>query len=409
MRFFLISFFGFSFFERKNIFFSHFYFVYQHKSLNVKIFLYIGYVEFFFNNFSLENTLSYNLLTGKYLNINQSFFVIFLLFLKLFLKLNFKDLLNYNIFLKLLNKKKRYIIKKLLYRKKLNFNKKNLIFFIFILLNKTEKLEKLLGFWLILVKYIILIPKFKFIKLFIDNLFNYIFNANNINCIIFSVSNENLNAKFLARFIARRLQQGFSIRQVIRPIIKDLLRTNKFSTAGDLEQKRYLNKNKYLFKHLLNKYLFLFKYLLKTNTLITIEFFNCFLVTKKQLKNSIVIKVFVNYFKYFLFYQFYLNYFAHNYYYLNKYNNNFFLNLFKTFKSTKNVFFEKNIFCLNVFLINLSFFFLNSFLKLQYLNFCGNDLYKINKTKVHKKSLSMLGFKFHFVGRFSRRQRASSI
>ena len=223
------------------------------------------------------------------------------------------------------------------------------------------------------------------------------------------VSNDNVSAKFLARFIARRLQQGFSIRQVIRPIIKDLLRTNKFSTAGDLEQKRYLNKNKYLFKHLLNKYLFLFKYLLKKNTLITIEFFNCFLVTKKQLKNSIVIKVFFNYFKYFLFYQFYLNYFAHNYYYLNKYNNNFFLNLFKTFKSTKNVFFEKNIFCLNVFLINLSFFFLNSFLKLQYLNFCGNDLYKINKTKVHKKSLSMLGFKFHFVGRFSRRQRASSI
>ena len=45
---------------------------------------------------------------------------------------------------------------------------------------------------------------------------------------------------------------------------------------------------------------------------------------------------------------------------------------------------------------------------MQYLNFCGNDLYK-NKTIPQKKNLCMLGFKLHFVGRFSRRQRASSI
>ena len=133
-------------------------------------------------------------------------------------------------------------------------------------------------------------PKFKYIKLFIDNLFNYIFNANNIECIIFSVSNENLNAKFLARFIAKRLQQGFSIRQVIRPIIKDLLRTNKFSTAGDLETKNNLNNNKVLFKTYLNYFKVLFKYVLNNNTLITVEYFNLFIVMNK-LKYSTVIKV----------------------------------------------------------------------------------------------------------------------
>jgi hypothetical protein len=146
MRFFLISFFGFSFFERKNIFFSHFYFVYQHKSLNIKIFLYIGYVEFFFNNFSLENTLSYNLFTGKFLNIKKSFFVIFLLFLRNFFKINFKDLFKLNKLFKILIKKKKPVIKFFLNREKIN--KKNiLIFFLFIFLNKTQKLESLFEFW----------------------------------------------------------------------------------------------------------------------------------------------------------------------------------------------------------------------------------------------------------------------
>jgi hypothetical protein len=195
--------------------------------------------------------------------------------------------------------------------------------------------------------------------MFIDNLFNYLFNTNNINCTIFSVSNENLNAKFLARFIARRLQQGFSIRQVIRPIIKDLLRTNKFSTAGDLEQKKILKEFKFEFKTYLNKFSNLFKYVLNSNTLITIEFFNCFLIIKKQLKNSIVIKVFKTYLNNFISYNYYLNYYVQNYYYLKKYNDKYFENLFKNFKSSKNIFFEKKIFFLNVFLINLSFFFLN--------------------------------------------------
>jgi hypothetical protein len=94
MRLFLISFFGFHFFEKRNLFFSHFYFVYQNKSLIVKIFLYNGALEYFFNYFCLENTLTYNLLTGKYLNLKQNFFIILLLFLKIFLKFNIKDLSN---------------------------------------------------------------------------------------------------------------------------------------------------------------------------------------------------------------------------------------------------------------------------------------------------------------------------
>src|ERR1700677_3899738 len=100
MRFFLVSFFGFSLFERKNVFFSHFYFVYQNKSLKVNIYIYIGYVEYFFNNFSLDNTLSYNSLTGKYLNIKQSFSAIILLFLKQFFKINLKDLYKLNYYFK---------------------------------------------------------------------------------------------------------------------------------------------------------------------------------------------------------------------------------------------------------------------------------------------------------------------
>jgi hypothetical protein len=102
-------------------------------------------------------------------------------------------------------------------------------------------------------------PKFNYIKLFIDSYFNYVFNLNNINSSIFCVSNENLNAKFLARFVARRLQQGFSIKQVMRPIIKDLLVTNKLSTIGNFTKNNNLNKIKLLFKKSLNLYVYLFK------------------------------------------------------------------------------------------------------------------------------------------------------
>jgi hypothetical protein len=122
-----------------------------------------------------------------------------------------------------------------------------------------------------LFKNIFLIPKFNFIKLFIDNYLNYILNLSNINASIYCVSNDNLNAQFLARFIARRLQQGFSIKQVIRPIIKDLLITNKLSTAGNFIKINKSSKIKLINKINLNKYIYLFKLILfinfiKTNT-----------------------------------------------------------------------------------------------------------------------------------------------
>ena len=136
LPFFLTSFFGFGCFERKNIFFSHFYFVYQHKSLNVKIFLYIEYVEFFFNNLNLENTLNYNLLTGKYLSITQSFSVIFLLFLKNFLKISFKDLFKFYFYFKFFKNNKKKI--------KVKFKYKNLlILFYFLFSNQIHKFENL--------------------------------------------------------------------------------------------------------------------------------------------------------------------------------------------------------------------------------------------------------------------------
>jgi hypothetical protein len=90
MRLFLTSFFGFKFFENKNIFFSHFYFVYHNRSLIVRIFLYNGAVESFFNFFCLDNTLTYNIISGRYLNIKQNFLVILLLFLNIFLKMDIK-------------------------------------------------------------------------------------------------------------------------------------------------------------------------------------------------------------------------------------------------------------------------------------------------------------------------------
>jgi hypothetical protein len=98
-----------------------------------------------------------------------------------------------------------------------------------------------------------------------------------------------------------------------------------------------------------------------------------------------------------------------NYYLLLKNNNKYFESLFKIFNCSKIFFFEQNFLFLNLFLIKTSFLFLNWFVKLQYLNFCGNKLYHYNEDAQPKTKICMLGFKFHFVGRFSRRQRASSI
>jgi hypothetical protein len=146
MRFFLTSFFGFSFFERKNIFFSHFYFVYQYKTLNVRIFLYIGYAESFFNNLNLENTLGYNLLTGKFLKLNQNFYVIFILFFKKFLNINFKNLYKLNYYFRFFIKKKKYFIKNVFY--KIKYKKKNILLFILLIfLNQDYKLENLFELW----------------------------------------------------------------------------------------------------------------------------------------------------------------------------------------------------------------------------------------------------------------------
>ena len=75
---------------------------------------------------------------------------------------------------------------------------------------------------------------------------------------MFSISNENLNAKFLSRFIARRLQYGLYIKQILNPIIKDLLITNQLSRVFDLNEKN--NKiQKFRIQKFLKKYIYFFK------------------------------------------------------------------------------------------------------------------------------------------------------
>jgi hypothetical protein len=73
-----------------------------------------------------------------------------------------------------------------------------------------------------------------------------VFKFKNITFSISLISNKGLTAAFFAKFIAIKIQQGQSIKQVIRPIIKDILKIN---SKGIKVSAKILNKSKAIFKN----------------------------------------------------------------------------------------------------------------------------------------------------------------
>lgn len=84
---------------------------------------------------------------------------------------------------------------------------------------------------------------------------------------VFLLSNDSLTARFLATFIAKRLVQGYSLRQVLSPVLKDLytvaLTTNmpKSFFATRVGLKGHLEYRKSFLKSFIVRHIFIYKQL----------------------------------------------------------------------------------------------------------------------------------------------------
>lgn len=110
--------------------------------------------------------------------------------------------------------------------------------------------------------------KFKFFSNFIGCIVKLLIPTVISRVAVFLLSNDSLTARFLATFIAKRLVQGYSLRQVLSPVLKDLytvaLTTNmaKSSFATRLAGLRgHLEYRKSFLKSLIVRHILLYKQL----------------------------------------------------------------------------------------------------------------------------------------------------
>lgn len=77
---------------------------------------------------------------------------------------------------------------------------------------------------------------------FLSSLFSkFILSCNfNFKINFYMLKNEQVTAKFLSRYITRKLQQGYSIKNVVNPIKKDLKRVSLFLNPLHIVSKKYL-------------------------------------------------------------------------------------------------------------------------------------------------------------------------
>lgn len=436
MRLFLISFFSSPKFESKNYFYSHFYFVCQNKNLLVKIFLYNSKLQEFLNNYSFDNFLELGDFKKSNIDLVEAnqYSIFFILFLQLILLKKDDSGKNFifceyndNIFFQEI-----FDSNKLLHIKNLK-NKNQRFFYLFFYsiifyINKKININAFLIFLnFFLIQYFrvrYLLPVFTILQEFINNIFNYLFVLNSVQSQFYFISNNNMNAKFLARFIGKKLAQGNNITNIIEPVIRDLLVSTElkfFNRMGNMFKIKKIYKNLFL-TVILN--------ILK----ISIKIFNMFYIKKYSWvsleifclrKNINSISINIKYFKYKNILNIYLNYQKY-FYFLNIFDN--FINIFEKkidanshfiidnlineIKFSNLIFLKEPISLIDTRLIFNAFFLFSKFLKYNYFKYNYSKLYKqisYKKLNMIDKNEIFLGFKFHFLGRFSRQDRASSI
>ena len=272
-----------------------------------------------------------------------------------------------------------------------------------------------------------------------------------VKVFFFLTNNNCVNAKFLSRFIARKLKQKYPVKELLRPIRKELMLVMKMSSTPinsyyQLVDKKYINAstNKKLkdnaFKILLSLLFLIFNknllFFFKINkTWFNLDFLVIFISLNKNINNlESLISLSYKYFKtkcaYLCFFESKIDIDAGNLLFLPKFNlKALFSNKFK-YSNFINFIFEflyVNKSCLwnfntlnympklYILAFRASNIHFNRYLKFNYWNFnYGNESkeFKVNhlksRIKEHTTSNNIKGYKMHLSGRFKRKQRASS-
>jgi hypothetical protein len=132
----------------------------------------------------------------------------------------------------------KYYIRKFTYRRRLrNKNNVKLLFFftlyiLFIFSKKKNKpkinIDKfLLRLFFFFFCYKFFYPIFNYIGLFLKFIFSYITNFFQFKVCFYLINNESVTAKFISRFIAKKFKQNYSIRELLKPILVELVRSGR--------------------------------------------------------------------------------------------------------------------------------------------------------------------------------------
>lgn len=498
VRFFLIYFFNLNLFERHGLFYSHFEIIKYYKQFYVNIFYYDGKLEGLFDDvmfsFYIEEK-EYNRRTdpedriwmGQFVALR--FLYIFFIFSDYFTRykhLKRKSLREKNEILKKYQirsitycgrvllyalRKVKYpkiktYIKKFVYRRRLR-NRNNIrllffftIYFLFCFLKKKKKpklnINKfLLRMFFFFFCYKFYFPLFNHISLFLSFIFSYIAKFNNLKVCFYLLNNETVTAGFISRYIAKKFKQNYTIRELLKPIIIELVRSGKrmkeslkyysLSKSPIVKKKflggKYLSLRQNVFKSLLS-YIFLlhnnysFLFLKKYNTWFSLGMINLYIWLKKNFKNCLVNLSTKYFIKRSAFIFFFSNEFNSQTMSFNKlflFGSNsksifnfspklhlggFFSFIYEDFFLNKHLIFStwyklyphlRSFFYAQKFInrfIQYNFWLYNYNLKSEIFGY--NNLKERIKTK-YRMNRGLNGFKIHCIGRFSRKQRRSSI
>lgn len=284
--------------------------------------------------------------------------------------------------------------------------------------------------------------------LYLRYIFQLITKFNKIYCNFYLTNNNCVNAKFLSRYIARKLQQGYPIKVLLNPIKKELLyllaiSTMPHSSFARIGVKKYIKNKvksdmiKSLFKIMVS-YIFvnfrkIRKYnLLKEKNYLTLDLLMVYLWLNDLVRNKINLKNFAR--VYFQKKIIYICFFENTNFFVNSKNliypklsniyllakEDKFLNFFdwiydyiivNKFNLKSNIMFDEQSSSLRGLGLNLSRFF-----KYYYLNYCYKSGYQslnVNflKSRIKKttKGTNLMGYKMYLMGRFTRKQRAGHL
>jgi hypothetical protein len=498
VRFFLVYFFNLKLFEKHSFFYSHFEVVKYYKQFYVNIFYYDGKLEGLFDDlifsyfieekeYKKQTDPEDRVWLGQFVALR--FLYIFFLFSDYFTKIKGakkkattekrETLRKYQIksityrgrtllyaLRKLkLPKIKRYI-KNFVFRRRLR-NKRNikLLFFftLYILFGFLKKKKKpksridrfLLRLFFFFFGFKFVFPALSLISTLLKFIFTYIASSFCFKVCFYLINNESVTAKFISRYIAKKFKQNYTIRELLKPILVELVRSGQrikegrrhfgsFSSThikGSFLGSKNLSMRQNIFKNILvyvfslhsNYSSFFFK---KYGSWFSLGMLPLYIWLKGHFKHLLVSASLKYFIKRCAFSYFFSGVFVKQATALDKlllYGNDsraslsfspklplggFFNFIYEDFFLNKNLIFKigyklsysaKSFLYSQKFLnrfINYNFHMYNYALKSSVMGY--NNLKERIKTK-RKMDRGLNGFKIHCIGRFSRKQRRSSI